>query len=119
MISHSDVIDQSRGSGVKADEKLYTWVKFHMYMWSLYDFKIKKKIRFMMTHSGVIGQSQGSEVKEDEKLYTWTKFHVRRWLLRNFSYAHAIFGLGPPTQKILKLCTTFFSPIRISYRTPL
>ena len=47
MMSHSDVIDQSRGSGVKADEKLYTWVKFHMYRWSLYDFRsnLKKKIR--------------------------------------------------------------------------
>ena len=64
-----------------------------------------------MTHSDVTDQSEGWEVKEGEKLDTWVKFHTRRWLLRNFSYAHAIFGLGPPTQKILKLCTTFFSPI--------
>ena len=39
MMSHSDVTDQSQGSEVKEDKKLYTWPEFYVRRWLLRDFR--------------------------------------------------------------------------------
>ena len=39
MMSHSDVTEQSQGSEVKEDNKLYTWAEFHVRRCLLRDFR--------------------------------------------------------------------------------